>query len=170
MCRKKGLATKWLHMEWSVRRKRGICVCQSGGLLLLPVPHSCHQHSEHCVPQHSNPSTVPVSEQPSSGARKRTANLGWISCPLLKSFTLAGFVFKRKKPLPEPFAGISVLSRSGWLMMPLFSRHAPVRSPAAPTAASCDWCWVGRSQGPNCQLWSLGDSGIKREGERSEVW
>lgn len=103
------------------------------------------------------------------GARKRTASLGEMSCPLLKSFTLAGFVFRRRQPLPEPSAYISLLPRSGWLM-PLFSRQAFVRSPATPTAASCDWCWAGRSQGPNCQLWSLGDNGIQKEGGRSEVW
>lgn len=103
------------------------------------------------------------------GARKCAASLGQMPCPLLKSFTLAGFVFRIRQPLPEPSACISLPSRSGWLM-PLFSRQALVRSPAAPTAASNDWCWAGRSQGPNCQLWSLGDNGIKREGGRSEVW
>lgn len=155
--------------------KRGICVCQSGGLPPFHIPLGCHQCTEHHILQHRNPSrAIPAQQsQPSSTewasssqSRKCTANSGQVSCPLLKSFTLAGFVFKRKKPLPEPFECILLLSRSGRLM-PVLSRHALVRSPRA---ASCDWCWVGRSQGPNYQLWSLGDSGIKREGGRSDVW
>lgn len=169
MCSEKGLLQSDRTWKGQGKKKEEpVFVYQSGGLLLLHIPHSCHEHTGHRVLQRSDPSTAPVGERSSSEARRHTVSLGGMSCPPLKSFTLAGFVFKRKKPLPEPFTWISLLSRSGW-PMPLFSRRALVRSPAAPTAASCDWCWVGRSQGPNFQLWSLGDSGIKREGGRPEV-
>lgn len=57
--------------------------------------------------------------------------MGRVSFPPLKSFIFSGFVFKRKKPLPEPFPYVSVLSRSGWLI-PLSSEHANIRSPEYP--------------------------------------